>query len=59
MRIILLVLLLIPVFIFQSFIFVDTVSAIKVPPKKTQTGMGTIHSNNEKASRKANFQVIK
>ncbi len=59
MRIILLALLLIPVFIFQSFVFVDTVSVIKVPTRKTSTDMGTIRSNNEKASKKANFQVIK
>lgn len=59
MKIILLVLLLIPIFIFQAFIFVDAVSIIKVPERKSAQGSGTIRFNSERASKKSSLKVIR
>lgn len=59
MKIALLIFFLVPVFIFQSFIVVDLINTIRIPVKESPTGMGTIHFNNERASRKSNLRVIK
>lgn len=59
MKIILLIFLVIPVFIFQSFIFVDAVNAIRIPEKKAPANSGTIRFNSEKVSKKANLRVLR
>ncbi|WIV12324.1 hypothetical protein [Proteiniborus sp. MB09-C3] len=59
MTVMLLVLLLIPIFAFHVYIFVDVVSSLKVPINKTSTNMETAPFDNERASRKANIRVIK
>lgn len=59
MKIFLLVVLLIPIFIFQAFIFVDSINMIKVPSKAEPAGVGRIHFHNEKSSRKSNIRIVK
>lgn len=59
MKIILLVLLLIPIFTFQAFIVVDTISTMKLPARVQSSDMEAISFNGKKSSRRSSLKVIK
>ncbi len=59
MKIILLVFLLVPIFAFQVFIIVNTISSLRVPSKIQSPDMEDISFNGKSASRKPNLRIMK
>lgn len=59
MKIILLVLMLIPIFTFQAFIFIDTISTMKLPARVEASDMEAIPFDGKKSSRRSSLKVIK
>ena len=59
MKIFILVTLLIPIFAFQIYIIINTISSIKIPTAKSSVDMETMSTDDRKALRRSNLKVLK
>jgi len=59
MKIILLIVILIPIFAFHVFVFVDVVNSIKIPANKKSVNIESIAVSDRKSSRKSDLRIVR